>query len=83
MALEGREGETRVARKQIQRGCKWAMETRATAIKAGRRRHKWAMVQATATIMYHKGSSFYNKRIGGLPSKWKIFISIFVLDDVQ
>jgi hypothetical protein len=39
------------------------METRATAIKAGRRRHKWAMVQATATVMYCKGSSFYNSII--------------------
>jgi hypothetical protein len=60
MALRGRDGETRVASEQIQRGCKRAMETRATAIKAGQRRHKWAMVQATATVMYHKGSSFYN-----------------------
>ena len=39
------------------------METRATAIKAGRRRHKWAMEQATATVMYCKGSSFYNSII--------------------
>jgi hypothetical protein len=39
------------------------METRATAIKAGRRRHKWAMVQAMATVMYCKGSSFYNSII--------------------
>ncbi len=45
---------------QIQRGCKRAMETRGTAIKAGQRHHKWAMVQATATVMYCKGSSFYN-----------------------
>jgi hypothetical protein len=52
-----------VASKQIQRGCERAMETRATAIKAGRRRHKWAMVQATATVMYRKGSSFYNSII--------------------
>jgi hypothetical protein len=37
------------------------METRATAIKAGQRRHKWVMVQATATVMYpKKGLSFYN-----------------------
>jgi hypothetical protein len=36
------------------------MEMRATAIKARRRRHKWAMVQATATVMYRKGLSFYN-----------------------
>ena len=63
MALRGRDGETRVASKQIQRGCKRAMETRATAIKAGRRRHKWARVQATATVMYCKGSSFYNSII--------------------
>ncbi len=63
MVLQGRDGETRVASKQIQRGCKWAMETRATAIKAGRRRHKWAIVQATATVMYRKGSSFYNSII--------------------
>jgi hypothetical protein len=60
MALQGRDGETRVARKQIQRGRKRAMETRATAFKAGQRRHKWAMVQAMATVMYCKGSSFYN-----------------------
>ncbi len=63
MALWGRDGETWVASKQIQRGCKRAMETRATAIKAGQRRHKWAMVQATATVMYCKGSSFYNSII--------------------
>ncbi len=49
--------------KQIQRGRKRAMETRATAIKAGRRHHKWGMVQATATVMYRKGSSFYNSII--------------------
>ncbi len=60
MALQGRDGETRVASEQIQRGRKRAMETRATAIKAGRRRHKWAMVQATATVMYCTGLSFYN-----------------------
>jgi hypothetical protein len=58
MALRGRDGETRVASEQIQMGRKWAMETRATVIKARRRRHKWAMVQATATVMYRKGSSF-------------------------
>jgi hypothetical protein len=63
MALQGRDGETRVASEQIQRGCKRAMETRATAIKARRRHHKWAMVQATATVMYRKGSSFYNSII--------------------
>ncbi len=63
MALRGRDGETRVASKQIQRGRKRAMETRAAAIKAGRRRHKWAMVQATATVVYRKGSSFYNSII--------------------
>ena len=63
MALRGRDGETRVASKQIQRGRKRAMETRATAIKAGRRRHKWAMVQSMATVMYRKGSSFYNSII--------------------
>ena len=63
MALRGRDGETRVASKQIQRGRKRAMETRATAIKAGQRRQKWAMVQATATVMYCKGSSFYNSII--------------------
>ncbi len=40
-----------------------AMETCATAIKAGQRCHKWAMVQAMATVMYHKGSSFYNSII--------------------
>jgi hypothetical protein len=60
MALQGRDGETRVTSEQIQRGRKQAMETRTTAIKAGRRRHKWAMVQATATVMYRKGLSFYN-----------------------
>jgi hypothetical protein len=63
MALQGRDGETRVASKKIQRGRMRAMETRATAIKAGQRRHKWAMVQATATVMYRKGSSFYNSII--------------------
>jgi hypothetical protein len=46
MVLRGRDGETRVGSKQIQRGCHRAMETRATVIKAGQRRHKWAMVQA-------------------------------------
>ena len=60
MALRGRDGETRVASEQIQRGRKRAMETGATAIKAGQRRHKWVMVQATATVMYRKGLSFYN-----------------------
>ncbi len=60
MALRGRDGETRVASEQIQRGRNRAMETRATAIRARRRRHKWAMVQATATVMYRKGLSFYN-----------------------
>jgi hypothetical protein len=45
MALQGRDGETRVASEQIQRGRKRAMETHATVIKAGQRRHKWAMVQ--------------------------------------
>ncbi len=63
MALWGRDRETRVASEQIQRGHERAMETRATAIKAGRRRHKWAMVQATATVMYCKGSSFFNSII--------------------
>ncbi len=63
MALQGRDEETRVASEQIQRGRKQAMEMRATAIKAGRRRHKWAMVQATATVMYRKGSYFYNSII--------------------
>ncbi len=63
MALQGRDGETRVASKQIQRGRKQEMETCATAINAGRRRHKWAMVQATATVMYRKGLSFYNSII--------------------
>ncbi len=63
MALQGRDGKTRVASEQIQRGCKRAMETHGTAIKAGQRRHKWAMVQATATVMYCKGSSFYNSII--------------------
>jgi hypothetical protein len=38
MALQGRDGETRVASGQIQRGRKRAMETRAAAIKAGQRR---------------------------------------------
>ncbi len=57
------DGETQVVSEQIQRGCKRAMETRATAIKAGQRRHKWAMVQATATVIYRKGSSFYNSII--------------------
>ncbi len=64
MALQGRDRETQVATKQIQRGCKQAMETRATAIKAGQRCHKWAMVQAMATVMYRNGSSFYNSIIG-------------------
>ncbi len=63
MALWGRDGETQVASEQIQRGRKRAMESRATAIKAGQRRHKWAMVQATAAVMYRKGSSFYNSII--------------------
>jgi hypothetical protein len=63
MALQGRDRETQVASEQIQRGHKRAMETCATAIKAGRRRHKWAMVQATATVIYLKGSSFYNSII--------------------
>jgi hypothetical protein len=63
MALQGRDGETQVASKQIQRGRERAMETRATAIKAGQRRHKWAMVQATATVIYCKGSSFFNSII--------------------
>ncbi len=63
MVLQGRDQETRVASEQIQRECKRAMEMRAAAIKAGRRRHKWAMVQATATVMYCKGSSFYNSII--------------------
>jgi hypothetical protein len=52
-----------VASEQIQTGCMRAMETRATAIKARQRRHKWAMVQATATVIYCKGSSFYNSII--------------------
>ncbi len=52
-----------MASKQIQRGRKRAMETRATAIKAGRRHHKRVMVQATAMVMYRKGSSFYNSII--------------------
>jgi hypothetical protein len=63
MALQGRDRETRVASEQIQRGCKRAMEMHATAIKAGQRRHKWAMVQAMATVMYRKGSSFHNSII--------------------
>jgi hypothetical protein len=63
MVLQGRDGETQVVSEQIQRGCKRAMETCATAIKAGQRRHKWAMVQAAATVMYCKGSSFYNSII--------------------
>jgi hypothetical protein len=63
MALRGRDGETRVASKQIQKGRKRAMETHATVIKARRRRHKWAMVQATAMVMNCKGSSFYNSII--------------------
>ncbi len=58
-----RDGETRVASEQIQRGRKQAMETHATAIKAGQRRHKWAMVQAMATVMYRKGSYFYESII--------------------
>ncbi len=60
MALQGRDGETRVASEQIQRGRKRTTETRATAIKARQRRHKWAMMQAMATFMYCKGLSFYN-----------------------
>ncbi len=40
MALQGRDRETRVASEQIQRGCEWAMEMRATVIKAGGRRYK-------------------------------------------
>jgi hypothetical protein len=63
MALRGRDGETQVGSDQIQRGRKRAMEMRGTAIKAGRRRHKWVMVQVMATVMYHKGSSFYNSII--------------------
>jgi hypothetical protein len=63
MVLQGRDGETQMASEQIQRGRKRAMETRATAIKAGQRCHKWAMVQGTATVMYCKGSSFYNSII--------------------
>jgi hypothetical protein len=63
MVLQGRDRETQVASKQIQRGRKQAMETRATVIEARQRRHKWAMVQATATVMYCKGSSFYNSII--------------------
>jgi hypothetical protein len=63
MVLQGRDGETQVASEQIQRGRKWAMETHAPVIKAGQRRHKWAMVQAMATVMYRKGSSFYNSII--------------------
>jgi hypothetical protein len=63
MALQGRDRETRVASEQIQRGCMRAMETRAAAIKAGQKHHKWAMVQATATVMYRKGSSFHNSII--------------------
>jgi hypothetical protein len=63
MVLRGRDGETQVASEQIQRGRERAMETRATAIKAGQRRHKWVMVQATATVMYPKGSSFFNSII--------------------
>ncbi len=39
------------------------MEMRATVIKAGRRHHKWAMVQAMATVMYCEESSFYNSII--------------------
>ncbi len=52
-----------MASEQIQRGRERAMETRATANKAGQRRHKWAMAQATATVMYRKGSSFFNSII--------------------
>ena len=63
MALQGRDGETQVASEQIQRGRKRAMETHAAAIKARGRHHKWAMVQATATVMYRKGSSFFNSII--------------------
>ncbi len=63
MALQGRDGETQVASEQIQKGRKRAMETRATAIKARQRHHKWAMVQAMATVMYRKGSSLYNSII--------------------
>jgi hypothetical protein len=62
-ALQGRDRETQVASKKNQRGYKRAMEMRVTAIKAGQRRHKWAMVQAVATVMYPKGSSFYNSII--------------------
>ncbi len=68
MALQGRDGETLVASEQIQRGHKRAVETRATAIKAGQRRHKWAMVQATATVMHCKGSSFFNGREWQIPN---------------
>jgi hypothetical protein len=63
MTLRGRDGETQVASEQIQGGRKRAMETCVTAFKAGRRRHKWAMVQAMATVMYRKRSSFYNSII--------------------
>ncbi len=51
MALQGRDRETRVVSKQIQRGRKRAMETRATGIKARQRHHKWVMVQAMAMVM--------------------------------
>jgi hypothetical protein len=63
MALQGMDGKTRVASKKNQRGRERAMEMHATAIKAGQRCHKWAMVQATATVMYCKGSSFFNSII--------------------
>ncbi len=52
-----------MASERIQRGRMRTMEMHATAIKAGQRRHKGAMVQATATVMYCKGSSFYNSII--------------------
>ncbi len=52
-----------MASKQIQRGHERAMEMRATAIKARQRHHKWVMVQAMATVMYCKGSSFFNSII--------------------
>ena len=64
MALRVRDGDTS-GKRSIQRGRERAMETRATAIRAGQRRHKWAMVRAMATVgqrVFCKGSSYLSIR---------------------
>jgi hypothetical protein len=65
MALRVRDGDTS-GKRSIQRRRERAMEMRATAIIAWQRRHKWAMVRATATVglatvgqrVFCKGSSY-------------------------